>query len=404
MKLQLYRFLIILVSLPHLLFAQNFNLIDPGTKARSMGGAFIGLADDVTATFWNPAGLVQLTGIKGTWDVSFEKYFISTNKKDDFIVMPWKSSHSTWWRFGGLSYKPIWYPKLVLAIARHPVIDFFHKYDDAEFLDEQTGYINTYSFAFGYLVYKGLSLGATFNYYIGKRDFHFYDKSNDGRFGDYNYLEQYEYNGKNVNMGVFYSYDDKSDSTAEALFRIGAIFKFPFNLTEKNDDLNYEATFKMPKMFGLGIAFRVFNNLVYSIDFESRLFSDSYRTYEKVFRSFKKGNQDYTDLADIKQLRFGSKYIIHIHDVPLFHVGELKLPLYIGVAKTPTIFRDLKENQIKGARFTLGLGIQKKHSSFNWELNIGFEYNTYKYYIHDKYQYTEKFRRYLITTSFQYEQ
>ncbi len=31
-----------------------------GAKALSMGGAFIGLADDWTAIYWNPAGLAQL--------------------------------------------------------------------------------------------------------------------------------------------------------------------------------------------------------------------------------------------------------------------------------------------------------------------------------------------------------
>jgi long-chain fatty acid transport protein len=33
-----------------------------GTKARSMGGAFIGLADDYSAIYWNPAGLALLQG------------------------------------------------------------------------------------------------------------------------------------------------------------------------------------------------------------------------------------------------------------------------------------------------------------------------------------------------------
>jgi long-chain fatty acid transport protein len=32
-----------------------------GAKAMAMGGAFVGLADDWTATYWNPAGLAQLT-------------------------------------------------------------------------------------------------------------------------------------------------------------------------------------------------------------------------------------------------------------------------------------------------------------------------------------------------------
>ena len=36
--------------------------IRPGTRANSMGGAYVGIADDLTAIYWNPAGLEQLDG------------------------------------------------------------------------------------------------------------------------------------------------------------------------------------------------------------------------------------------------------------------------------------------------------------------------------------------------------
>ncbi|MCU0645955.1 MAG: hypothetical protein MUC94_17060, partial [bacterium] len=38
----------------------DFNFIGAGARARGMGGAFIGGADDATAASWNPAGLVFL--------------------------------------------------------------------------------------------------------------------------------------------------------------------------------------------------------------------------------------------------------------------------------------------------------------------------------------------------------
>src|SRR5687767_15117466 len=38
----------------------RFNTPPPGARALGMGGAFIGLADDATATFTNPAGLGYL--------------------------------------------------------------------------------------------------------------------------------------------------------------------------------------------------------------------------------------------------------------------------------------------------------------------------------------------------------
>jgi len=41
-------------------YANGLNLNSNGAKALTMGGAFIGLADDYSAVFWNPAGLTQM--------------------------------------------------------------------------------------------------------------------------------------------------------------------------------------------------------------------------------------------------------------------------------------------------------------------------------------------------------
>ncbi len=43
-----------------IVFAGGFESPGVGAKALGMGGAFIGLADDWTATYWNPAGLAQI--------------------------------------------------------------------------------------------------------------------------------------------------------------------------------------------------------------------------------------------------------------------------------------------------------------------------------------------------------
>jgi len=49
----------------------NFDFSNPGARSLGFGGAFAGLADDATAAFANPAGLVQLTrpevSLEGRW-------------------------------------------------------------------------------------------------------------------------------------------------------------------------------------------------------------------------------------------------------------------------------------------------------------------------------------------------
>jgi long-chain fatty acid transport protein len=44
------------------LYAGGYETFGLGARAGAMGGAFIGLADDWTASYWNPAGLAQLQG------------------------------------------------------------------------------------------------------------------------------------------------------------------------------------------------------------------------------------------------------------------------------------------------------------------------------------------------------
>ena len=64
------------------LFANGLNMNGFGARAASMGGAFVGLANDYTAIFWNPAGLAQLTkatfGLSGDFLLPTSDYTLSS--------------------------------------------------------------------------------------------------------------------------------------------------------------------------------------------------------------------------------------------------------------------------------------------------------------------------------------
>jgi long-chain fatty acid transport protein len=53
---------LMLLMLPALAFASGYGINELGTKALGMGGAFAAQADDPTAVYFNPAGIVQLDG------------------------------------------------------------------------------------------------------------------------------------------------------------------------------------------------------------------------------------------------------------------------------------------------------------------------------------------------------
>ena len=50
------------LALPACLFANGFDIYEQSAKAVGLGGAFIAQADDPSAIFFNPAGIVQLDG------------------------------------------------------------------------------------------------------------------------------------------------------------------------------------------------------------------------------------------------------------------------------------------------------------------------------------------------------
>ena len=53
----------LLIFLSNVSFAAGFHVnVEQGMKAMGMGGAFVGLADDPTALYYNPAGITQLKG------------------------------------------------------------------------------------------------------------------------------------------------------------------------------------------------------------------------------------------------------------------------------------------------------------------------------------------------------
>jgi long-chain fatty acid transport protein len=61
-------------NFPQPLFKAPFNFLNPGARSLGFGGAFIALADDATASFANPAGLVQLLEPEVSFDVRLWDY------------------------------------------------------------------------------------------------------------------------------------------------------------------------------------------------------------------------------------------------------------------------------------------------------------------------------------------
>ncbi len=166
-----------------------FSFSNPGARALGMGGAFLGLADDATAAYTNPAGLTQLVSP----EVSAEVRSVSTNTR-------WLNGGTAQYNGfdrSGLNYSSqddrtnslrsfsFVYPgeRLSFAVYRYEVINYDTSFASAGALQtagDGSGYtgnifaydvnssfgVDTYGAALGFKVNDRLSFGFGLNYYL----------------------------------------------------------------------------------------------------------------------------------------------------------------------------------------------------------------------------------------------
>ena len=201
-------------------FQRGFEL-GIGTRALGMGGAYLAVADDYSASFWNPAGLAQIRRLEGFGTLSYlqRKNGISSagvKANDDLTATQLNSI--------GLAYPvPTYQGSMVFGIGYHRV----HPYDaslkfrlvnatptDANqswsILEE--GGLNNWVFAGAVEVAPNISLGAALNIFTGNDDYNsrFTEVDNVGdrifdfseaRFED---VVNSKYSGYNLKLGALY--------------------------------------------------------------------------------------------------------------------------------------------------------------------------------------------------------
>jgi long-chain fatty acid transport protein len=99
-----------LLVLPSLALANGLNLNGLGTRAQGMGGAFVGIADDFSAVFWNPAGAAgfrkEMFGFYATDLMPRATYRLeSAIPEVPFVDAKTQTSH--YLGFLGAYYKPV---------------------------------------------------------------------------------------------------------------------------------------------------------------------------------------------------------------------------------------------------------------------------------------------------------
>ena len=144
-------------------FGLDFRFNNPGARANAMGGAFVGLADDATAAYANPAGLTILTEP----EISAEfKYGAYTNR------VPQESSTEDFTDTNqSVSFLSLAYPtdKATISVYRHHLVNIksdFELQDDADNRNEVSLDLDvvTLGLGLGFKVTNTFSLGVSIGF------------------------------------------------------------------------------------------------------------------------------------------------------------------------------------------------------------------------------------------------
>ncbi|NOZ61233.1 MAG: hypothetical protein GXO74_06090 [Calditrichaeota bacterium] len=374
---------VLLLLLPEFLLAQsvNLNFIGAGARARGMGGAFIGVADDATAASWNPAGLARLEKAEASVVGVFSSYTPSSDV-EGFDAEPYKYSHV------GLNFGSIAFPlaigerNLVATVAYQNVIDLYYKYSGDQYETERTGGVNAIIPSVGLQLTPMLSIGAALNIFTGSSDYQYTDKTGFGS----DSKENYNYSGMNFSIGALFDFER---------FRVGATLKTPFGLNETLSDSDYDVDIGMPQMLGIGLAFQATDALLVAADYEMRGYSNSKTTYNKAYQGYNEGDEASLNWEDINQFRLGAEYLLMS--------GNNILPIRLGFATTPLPYKDQNDKQVVGINLTAGIGIIMG----NMNLDLGVEYNTYSYEFQGtgtSYNYSDNYLRFIFAGVFHFGQ
>ncbi len=351
-----------------------------GARAMSMGSAFTAVADDYTATYWNPAGLAQIRRMEFLGSMSHLK---SKNEASGANTMEIDETSAT--KINAIGFVmpiPTYRGSLVFALGYNRVRSFdsgfmFENsfYGDTDstynqiYTEIESGGLSNWTFSGAMEVSPNFSLGASFNLWRGNDDYQWYDEFNSDEnlyyFDSKTDLDiNTKYSAVNFKLGALYRLG--------FLGRMAATLSTPVKLTSKEDwqknvhyfddsgdpeyadyheyeedSGNWDYKIEAPFTFSAGAALTFFPNLIVAGDVEYTDWSQLKYKSEPPSGGLSESNRYFKkNYRATTQLRVGAEFT-----VPL-----LNLQLRAGLLNKPSPLRDLGDNTDR--RFlTAGVGV-----------------------------------------------
>jgi len=278
--------------LPVSLLANGLNLNSLGSRAQAMGGAFVGLADDYSAIYWNPAGIAlfknRYFGFYGVDLIPSGKYKLEVPVPGVGTLTMVNAKTKTKHYLAGLAafYQPLT-ENLVAGIGVYVPSGLGAAWDGADFaaIAENKAYdwrsrigVVSLAPAIGYKINDQFYFGATLNFNYGSFDIATHAGSATIPIPPYKIdLGQYEESmsgwGMGATIGVLVRTSEKISLGATYRTRSTVKFKGSASISNiyllglnKESDLERNVTW--PSWLAFGLAFRPVDRLTVTADLQ----------------------------------------------------------------------------------------------------------------------------------------
>jgi long-chain fatty acid transport protein len=376
-----------------------FSFSSPGARALGMGGAFIGLADDASAAYANPAGLTQLVSP----EVSAEVRSVRTDTRwlDGGSVqyngfnsagLNYSSQNDTTTSLRSFSFV---YPgeKVSFAVYRYELVNYDSRFQsagetyataDAQVTGTIFAYdvntsidVETYGMAIGYKATDKLSLGFGLNYYLldisSTTDRFLLDGTpinreanlnGDGKVG-FTFGARYAFN-EWLSAGFSYRHAPE--------LRYDAVLSVPGG---PNDLLSVRTDLDIPDVMGIGLSYRPSDAWVINFDVNKVYYSQLTDNITSVF--------DQNAALELAPLKLDDGTEVHLGAEYTFATAH-PFSLRAGVWRDPAhelVYQGLPADiAINAATFSAGRKGDQTHYSFgagmafsNFQIDLGADFS-----------------------------
>lgn len=353
----------------------QFSFVPPGARALGLGGAFVGLADDATAAYSNPAGLTQLIAPEFSIEgrrVNYESEYVDGGSftfpapQLDLSGINYSRSDDS---VNSLSFLSYVYPKdnWALAVYRHELVNYTSEYATRgvnavingrpitgalrPYAAEIDIDVVNYGISGAYRFTPSLSLGVSLIY----SDFEI-DSTNvrfEGTTPQFFTAQEGNDDGIGVNVGLLWK--------ASEQWQVGAVYRkapsFEYNARNftaagERPGFPRRTDFDAPDLFGVGVVFRPNDMWTVSLDVNRVNYSqisDGIRSGFDADDSDRLNSVGPLEIDDGTEIRLGTEYVFANFTYPVsVRAGVWRDPQHTLTfqGRTPTGLTNALANQV----------------------------------------------------------